>query len=238
MADEGPTVRVWNAQIRHFRNRILAVRTARTNHFHDEDRAFSPCVLRAYGAMEDVMTRAAKSWILTHPPPPDYAGIMATQGYWEFCPSRLCHAKCGNPQVKTLGAKTRVSARKLTWSTKCFDCHAYVWYVYINDVLEYVTRIASFEARLGGLGKSWGSDVSLETNVEVHSKRRCFSHVGTRKRKVMNDFLAWAKATPAPNYDDLAVRLQVGPGTGDEDVQVHPWCEFFNCIDEYCNGLH
>lgn len=103
IVDERDKDRKFNAQIGHFNNRITDVDTKRIDHSHDDERGWSFSVSVAYSAKEAIIRRAAQSWILTHPPPPDSAGIMATPGYQGFCPSRLCHLKCSNPQVNIPG---------------------------------------------------------------------------------------------------------------------------------------
>lgn len=107
----------------------------------------------------------------------------------------------------------------------------------MDEALKYVSAIAEFNNRMRDLGKSWrGEALCLITNIESHPKRRCFSFVGTRKRKVMNDFLAWARITPMPDFDVVSRRLRAGPGN--DEWNVHPFCHFFSCTDESCDGLH
>ena len=122
--------------------------------------------------------------------------------------------------------------------TKCFDCQALVWYAYVDEVLLYVSKVAQLEASNGmrEASKTWGHRVSICTNVERNHNRRGFSHVGIRKRKAMNEFLEWVKKTPVPDYEATRVRYQAGPGN--DENKVHEWCSFFNCSDEYCNGMH
>lgn len=225
--------------MRHFGNRLEAIDTARHDHSLDDDRGWSYMVRGAYEVKQAILKRAAQGWLLTHPPPApaEFAGLMATQGYRDFCPSRLCHVKCANPQVNIPGlTPTRTPCMKLTRPTKCFDCEAFLWYAYVDAVLEYVSKIASFDARLSGLARSWGEPISLCDNIEAHPRRRCFAFVGARKRKAMNDFLAWARDNPAPDFESVRASLPRGPGN--DEHTVHPWCQNFACTDEYCNGLH
>lgn len=103
-------------------------------------------------------------------------------------------------------------------------------------MLAYLITIAEFEVKLRELARSWGGPVTICTNVEAHRRRPCFSHVGNRKRKTMNDFLDWAKRTPLPDYEDVQRRLRAGPGNTERTV--HNFCRFHSCSDVACNGLH
>lgn len=98
-ADKVDLVRKWNANVTLMSERIVAVHTARTDHYHDDERGYNQELAVVYDAKIAILTRAAQSWMLAHPPPPEYAGVMADQGYTDFCPSRLVHLACSDAYV-------------------------------------------------------------------------------------------------------------------------------------------
>lgn len=100
-ADKVDFVRKWNAQVAFFLEGIAAVTTARIDHEMDLERGFIDQLNTLYWAKRQILTRAAQSWMLAHPPPPEYAGVMAEPGYNNFCPSRLVHLACNDEYVST-----------------------------------------------------------------------------------------------------------------------------------------
>ena len=87
--------------------RIIAVSTARIDHSQDDDRGYNNQLAILYDAKTAILRRAAQGWMLAHPPPPEYAGVMADPGYPGFCPSRLVHLACSDDYVS--GASTALS---------------------------------------------------------------------------------------------------------------------------------
>lgn len=59
-------------------------------------------VTLTYELEERLLKRAAQSWMLAHPPPPEYAGVSAPREYAPFCASRLIHQQCANLDVSCI----------------------------------------------------------------------------------------------------------------------------------------
>lgn len=98
-ADDFDAVLKFNAHIGQFLNRLNDVDAQKTDHSHDDDRGYSFHVSVAYDAKTAILTRAAKAWILAHPPPPVYQATPGRPVYQAFCTTRLINFKCRNPRV-------------------------------------------------------------------------------------------------------------------------------------------
>lgn len=99
LTDEYDATRKFNGHVNLFLHQLVDVDTQRIAHCDDHGSCWTLSLGLAYDAKVAIMTRAAQSWTLAHPPPPLYEGLGAPRGYRDFCTSRMCHFKCANPTV-------------------------------------------------------------------------------------------------------------------------------------------
>lgn len=102
--DKADQVAKYNAQVRHFNFHLLQVDTLRT----DARGSFEVDML--YHLEETLLRRAAQSWLLAHPPAPEYASIKEPPVYAPFCASRLLHQQCANLDVSWILAVPALGA--------------------------------------------------------------------------------------------------------------------------------
>lgn len=138
----------------------------------------------------------------------------------EYCVSRLWPV--------TLG---------LTLRHQCLDCKGLVWLAYIDELLEYFSQQAVFEGQVHALSWYGAAEISFWTDPDRDAESRRFKYNGVRKRAAIRRYLEWADVTPLPSMWRTARRLTRGPGNNSEGT-FHPWCMFFNCRNEDCDGMH